>query len=374
MKKESRADAPVFLTSNTSWYLYNFRRSTIEALQAKGQTVVCLSPNDEFSNRLEFELGVKHISVPLDGKSLGIVAELRTLRFIWNIIEHEKPKFLFNFTIKMNIYCGLVCIVKGVPFANNISGLGTAFLHDSWILSLVRLLYGIVNRRAQRLFFQNEEDLSAFRQAGLLGDAQVTLLPGSGVDLQHFSPSPLPSRGPVTFIMIARLLGDKGVREYAEACSRLHHTGANVRCLLVGPLGVSNRTAISEEEVTQWHQKGILEYVGFTDDVRPHIEEAHVLVLPSYREGMPRAVLEAAAMGRPAIVSDVAGCRQSIEPGVTGWLCDARNVDSLVNQMRNFLAMDRAKREQAGEAARRRMERMFSQEVVVMAYLDCLPK
>lgn len=362
----------VFLTSNTSWYLYNFRASTIQVLLEQGNRVICLSPPDDFSQRLVDELGVEHVALPLDGKSTGAVQELRSLRFIWAVMRRDRPDFVFNFTVKMNIYCGLVCALQKIPFANNISGLGTAFIHDSWLFRRVRQVYGLVNRRARRLFFQNEEDLSVFRDKGLLGGTPYTLLPGSGVNLQRFQASLLPEGGPFTFIMIARLLGDKGVREYAEACRQLKAEGLDVRCLLVGPLGVSNRTAISEEEVRQWQAEGIVEYPGATDDVRPLIEQAHVLVLPSYREGMPRTVLEAAAMGRPAIVTDVPGCRHAIEPEVTGWLCDVRSADSLANEMRRVMAMPPGATQKAGNSARQRMEEQFSEELVVQAYLSCL--
>ena len=362
----------VFLTSNTSWYLYNFRRSTITALREQGNQVVCLSPLDGFSQRLADELGAEHIALPLDGKSTGAVQELRSLRFIWSVMRRYRPEFVFNFTVKMNIYCGLVCALQKIPFANNISGLGTAFIHDTWLFRRVRQVYGLVNRRARQLFFQNEEDLSVFLSKELLGDTPYTLLPGSGVDLRRFQALPLPERGPFTFVMIARLLGDKGVREYAEACQLLKRDGLDVRCLLVGPLGVSNRTAISQDEVSRWQADGVLEYAGATDDVRPLIEQSHVLVLPSYREGMPRTVLEAAAMGRPAIVTDVPGCRQSIEPNTTGWLCEVRSSVSLAQQMKQVAGMPATDLQRAGLAARQRMEEQFSEDVVVDAYLDCL--
>lgn len=362
----------VFLTSNTSWYLYNFRRSTIHALREQGYRVVCLSPPDDFSQRLVTELAAEHIALPLDGKSTGAVKELRSLWFVWQVLRQYRPGFVFNFTVKMNIYCGLACALQKIPFANNISGLGTAFIHDSWLLRRVRQLYGLVNRQARTLFFQNEEDLAVFRDQGLLGDTPFVLLPGSGVDLQRYQALPLPDSGSFTFIMIARLLGDKGVREYAEACRLLHAQALNVRCLLVGPLGVSNRTAITADEVNRWQTEGGLEYLGAVDDVRPLIAQAHVLVLPSYREGMPRTVLEAAAMGRPAIVTDVPGCRQAIEPEVTGWLCEVRNPASLAQQMQRVLHMDGEKLQDAGRAARTRMENRFNEKVVVQAYLDCL--
>lgn len=362
----------VFLTSNTSWYLYNFRKSTIRALQDQGYKVVCLSPQDDFSQRLVDELGAEHVALPMVGKSTGLVQELRSLLFIWQTFRHYRPVFVFNFTIKLNLYGGLACTVLRVPFANNISGLGTAFIHDSWLFRRVRQVYGWVNRRARHLFFQNEEDLAVFRDAGLLGNTPMTLLPGSGVDLQRFTFQPLPEAEPITFVMIARLLGDKGVREYAGACRLLKEKGVAARCLLVGPLGVSNHSAVSEAEVAGWQEEGGLDYRGATDDVRPVIAKSHVLVLPSYREGMPRTVLEAAAMGRPAIVTDVPGCRQAIEAGKTGWLCEVRSEASLAEQMLAFIAMGEGGRQQAGVAARARMEASFSEARVVQAYLDCL--
>jgi glycosyltransferase involved in cell wall biosynthesis len=362
----------VFLTSNTSWYLYNFRRSTIQALREQGTQVICLSPRDDFSHRLVDELGAEHIELQLDGKSTGAMQELRSLRFIWKVMRQYQPDFVFNFTVKMNIYCGLACALQKIPFANNISGLGTAFIHDSWLFRRVRQVYGLANRQARHLFFQNKEDLTVFRAKGVLGDTPFTLLPGSGVDLQRFAASPLPDAGPFTFIMIARLLGDKGVREYAAATAMLQERGVNVRCLLLGQLGVSNHTAITAKEVDAWQAQGSIDYLGKTDDVRPYIGQAHVLVLPSYREGMPRTVLEAAAMGRPAIVTDVPGCRHAIEPEVTGWLCEVRNARSLAEKMQRVVEMSSEERQRAGDAARRRMEAEFSEERVVRAYLDCL--
>jgi glycosyltransferase involved in cell wall biosynthesis len=292
----------------------------------------------------------------MDGKSVSLLKESACVSALYHLIKRLQPTIVFNSTIKMNVYGGLCCWLLGVPFANNISGLGTAFIHDSWLFRRVRQVYGMVNRRALHLFFENDEDLEVFRSSGMLGN----------------TPSRLPASDNVTFLMIARLLGDKGVREYAAAASALRKQGVNARCLLLGQLGVSNRTAITEEEVDAWQSKGSIEYLGETDDVRPFIRQAHALVLPSYREGMPRTVLEAAAMGRPAIVTDVPGCRHAIEPGVTGWLCEVRSAESLAAQMQRFVEMDPADRQAAGDAARRRMEAHFSEDVVVRAYLDCL--
>ncbi len=334
---------------------------------------MCLSPADLYSKRLESELGAKHRSLGLEGKSTSLVAEMRSFLHAWRVIRQEMPDMVFNFTVKMNVYCGLVCAIRSIPFANNVSGLGTAFLHESWLFRRVRQLYGFVNRRAQHLFFQNEEDLAEFRRRGLLGDTAHTLLPGSGVDLNRFRLVPMPEGKPTTFILIGRLLGDKGVREYAQAAEILRTQGVDVRCLLLGPLGTSNRTAIRDGEIADWEECGAIEYLGQADDVRPMISESHVLVLPSYREGMPRTVLEAAAMGRPAIVSDVPGCRQAIVENSTGWFCKVKNARSLAQQMARVAEIPLTDLQQIGEAARRNVESKFDEREVVDAYVGCLP-
>ena len=361
----------VVLVSNTSWYLYNFRRGTLCALREAGFSVVALSPTDPFSQRLEDELGVRHQHLNLDGKGTSVLGEGRSFVSLALTLRRMKPAFVFNFTVKANIYSGLACRALGIAYANNVSGLGTAFLHDSWLFRRVRALYGFANRGARRVFFQNQEDHRLFHAHGLLKATPTTVLPGSGMDLTRFAFSPLPD-GPLTFVMVARLLGDKGVREYAGAAAQVRKAHPDVRCLLVGPLGISNRTAITADEVTAWVNAGQLAYAGETDDIQPFIRQAHVLVLPSYREGMPRTVLEAAAMGRPAIVSDVPGCRHAIRADETGWLCEVRSADSLAQQMLNAVKRPREHLAEAGLKARALMEAEFDEAIVIRAYLSCL--
>ena len=340
-------------------------------MREAGFSVVALSPTDQFSQRLEDELGVRHQHLNLDGKGTSVLGEGRSFVSLALTLRRMKPAFVFNFTVKANIYSGLACRALGIAYANNVSGLGTAFLHDSWLFRRVRALYGFANRGARRVFFQNQEDHRLFHAHGLLKATPTTVLPGSGMDLTRFAFSPLPD-GPLTFVMVARLLGDKGVREYAGAAAQVRKAHPDVRCLLVGPLGISNRTAITADEVTAWVNAGQLAYAGETDDIQPFIRQAHVLVLPSYREGMPRTVLEAAAMGRPAIVSDVPGCRHAIRADETGWLCEVRNADSLAQQMLNAVKRPREQLAEAGLKARALMEAEFDEAIVIRAYLSCL--
>ncbi|UYG06316.1 glycosyltransferase family 4 protein [Halomonas sp. M4R1S46] len=370
--RELSRQAVVVLVSNTSWYLYNFRRGTIVALRKAGYRVVALAPEDEYSHCLVEELGIVYVPLPMEGKGTRLLGEGRSLLTLASMLQRLKPAFVFNFTVKANIYSGLACRMLGIPYANNVSGLGTAFLHDSWLFRRVRSVYGVANRGARRVFFQNQEDHDLFLSHGLLRATLTTVLPGSGMDTTRFTFSPLPVPDPFTFVMIARLLGDKGVREYVQAAGQVRAAHPDSRFLLIGPHGASNCTAITEAEVQRWQASGVVEVLGEQCDVRPFIQRAHVLVLPSYREGMPRTVLEAAAMGRPAIVSDVPGCRQSIVAGRTGWLCEVKSADSLAQCMRRCIALPRAELQAAGEAARTRIEAEFDERIVVAAAFDCL--
>ena len=229
-------NSTVVITSNTSWYLLKFRKGTILRLLAKGYRVVCLAPLDPYSEKLE-DLGAEFISVPLEGKSVGPVREFKSLLAIYFIVRKLKPAFVYNHTIKMNLYVGLSCRLLGVPYSNNVSGLGTVFLHKGLAYYLAQKLYGFTNGGAQTVFFQNEEDRNTFLDLGLVVEDKTALLPGSGIDLKAYAFKPIPEAKPFVFIMIARLIADKGVREYVDAARtvRAGAAGEKPRFILVGP-------------------------------------------------------------------------------------------------------------------------------------------
>ncbi len=362
----------IVLVSNTSWFIYNFCRGLLTTLKRQGLEVICLAPHDEYSSRLVREFGIAFHAMPMDGKSTGAWGEAKCLFWLFRRLHELSPDFVLNYTIKANIYSGLACRLLRLPYVNTITGLGTAFLHDAWLFRQARRLYGAANAGALQVFFLNSDDLQLFADTGLLSAVDYRLLPGAGIDVTRFAFAPLPTELPFTFVMVARLLGDKGVREYVRAAESVRQRYPESRFLIVGPKGVSNRTAITEDEISVWRQRGVIEYVGAQEDVRPWLRQAHVLVLPSYREGMPSTVLEAAAIGRPAIVSDVPGCRQAVVAGETGWLCQAKDADSLAERMLACLELPHSTLAEAGMVARRRVEREFSQEIVISGYLACL--
>ena len=363
---------PVVLIANTSWYLYNFRQGTINALREGGHSVVCLAPPDSYSDRLESELGAAFMPLNIAGSNRGLFREGLSLLEVVRALRKLRPAFVFNFTIKANVYAGIVCRLLRVPYANNVTGLGTAFLYDTFMNRLVRRLYLWANGGAAHVFFQNPEDRALFVSSGFPDTVPVTLLPGSGVDLNHFSAEPMPE-GSLRFVMIARLLGDKGVREYVEAARLVKRKAPDCRFDLVGPVGVANDSAITEEEIRAWQAEGAVAWHGETDDVRQWLSQSHVFVLPSYYpEGRPRAVLEAAASGRPAVVADMPGCRHAIESGETGWLVPPRDSRALADVLLDLARGPRDRIQQAGIAARRLAEERFSEQVVVDAYLSCV--
>ena len=207
---------------------------------------------------------------------------------------------------------------------NTITGLGTAFLKDDLRQKLVRMLYRISQRSAFRIFFQNAEDQRMFVEAGLVPTGRDVYIPGSGVDLQRFDFKPLPARSSLRFLLIARLLRDKGVVEYVEAARMLKRKFPEAEFQLLGFLDADNHSAVSRADVEQWVAEGVVNYLGKTDNVVPFMEAADCVVLPSYREGLPKTLIEAAAVGRPLVATDVVGCRDVVKDGFNGFLCEAK--------------------------------------------------
>ncbi|HEX6660796.1 MAG TPA: glycosyltransferase family 4 protein, partial [Sphingomicrobium sp.] len=314
------------------------------------------------------ELPVERIAIDIDRSGRNPLADFALLLKYRGILKRVRPCAYLGFTIKPNIYGSMAARSLGIPAIANISGLGTVFIKRGPLLALVTSLYRFALGRAAVVFFQNPDDRALFIERRFVHPDKARLLPGSGVDLQHFAAVPL-TEDPVTFLFIGRILGDKGIRELAEAARSL---GIGVQ--LLGPIDEGNRTSIGRAELERWVREGVFEYLGETDDVRPFIEKATAVVLPSYREGLPRSLLEAGAMGRPLIATDVPGCREVVEDGVNGILCAVRDSASLAQAMKRFAEMPGEERAAMGSASRRKIETKFSEDVVIGAYLDALGK
>jgi glycosyltransferase involved in cell wall biosynthesis len=281
---------------------------------------------------------------------------------------------VLSFTPKGNIYAGLAARAVGVPIIPNVSGLGTGFIRGGVLQRVQQTLYREAFVTASIVFFQNEDDSRLFEQLGVVRPEQVRLLPGSGVDCRHFMAKPLAEREPgeAHLLFVGRLLGDKGVRELADAMRlvRRHHPAVSLT--LLGDLGAANRTAITPSEVAGWEAEGLLRHIARTNDVRPFLADADAVVLPSYREGMPRSLLEAAATGRPLLAANVPGCRELVTDGGNGLLFEARSAESLASAITQFAATPIAERRRWGQAARQLAETKFDERHVTRAYVDLI--
>jgi len=331
--------------------LLNFRGPLIRTLRASGATVTALAPDfDDATRQTLGEWDVKCHQVPLSRRGLNPLEDLQTLRAMAVKLRALRPDLLLTYTIKPNIWGAFAAERAGVPSIACVTGLGYAFsaeggsLRERAVRAMGRRLYARATRRNARVIFQNSNDRDDFIAAGCLADIEkARIVNGSGVDMDHYARVPLPD-APV-FLMISRLLGEKGVREYAEASIALKALHPEARCLLAGFMD-AGLDAIAQDEVNHWTTEG-LEYLGPQDDVRPVLAEASVYVLPSYREGTPRSVLEAMAMGRPVITTDAPGCRETVHDLKTGFLVPVRDAGAVVNRM-SLLAADAALRERMG--------------------------
>jgi glycosyltransferase involved in cell wall biosynthesis len=360
----------IAIVANTSWYVYNFRRNLMLALQQDGHRVVAVGGDGEFARRLSDE-GFAHHPVPFSGAGVHPLWEAATVWSLHRALQRERVDLVLSYTPKGNIYAALAGLASRRRQVMNVSGLGRAFSRKSVLSRLVASLYRVTMDRADWVFFQNAEDRQLFVERGFVAAARCARLPGSGVDLQAFTAAPMPQRpdGTFMFLMVARLLWDKGVREYVDAARMLRRQWPNTRFRLLGPLDDSARTGVPRATLEGWVREGVIDYAGQTDDIRPYLRDADCVVLPSvYREGVPRTLLEAAATARPVITTNSVGCRDAVDPGRSGLLCRGGDAADLAAQMSWMLSMPQAARRAMGAAGRAKMEHEFDEGLVIDAY------
>jgi glycosyltransferase involved in cell wall biosynthesis len=371
--RSASGPATIVIAANGAWNIANFRRPLVEGLLAAGWRVMAVAPDDGHAGAVE-ALGAEFVSISIDNSGTSITRDARLLFDYLFILRKIDPQVFLGFTVKPNIYGSLAAGLLGIRTVNNISGLGTAFMGGGLLNRLVSWLYRWSLRKSARVFFQNPHDRALFVDRRLVRADQAGLLPGSGIDLERFRPSlqPRPAAKPFRFLFVGRLLRDKGLVEYAEAARLLRPRWPDVEFAILGFAGSDNRSAVPIAEVERWRAEGLVDYLGDTDDVRPFLAEADCVVLPSYREGLPRSLLEAAAMAVPLVATDVPGCRDLVTDGDNGLLCEVRSAASLAAAMEAMLKLDPAERQAMGQRGRARVERDFDQAIVVDAYLEAV--
>ena len=362
----------VAIALNTAWNLVNFRSGLIKALVSRGYEVVAVAPEDGYASQLQ-TLGCRYLPLPMDNKGTHPGRDLLLLVRFFTLMRAEKPDVFLGYTVKPNVYGSLAAHALRIPVINNVAGLGTVFIKGGWLNQLVRGLYRIALSRSAKVFFQNDDDRRLFVSGGLVSETVTDRLPGSGVDLVKFRPSPLPARHVVRFLLIARMLWDKGVGEFVEAARLLKQRGIDADCCLLGFLDVQNPAAISRKQIDDWVAEGVVRYLGVSDNVQNEIAQADCIVLPSfYREGTPRTLLEAAAMARPIVTTDSVGCRDVVDNGVNGFLCKPKDASDLADKMRRIVSMSPAEREFMGLRGREKVESEFDEQIVINKYLSAI--
>lgn len=372
----------ILLFANTDWYLYNFRRSLALAFKEAGHEVLLLSPPGPYGERLQAH-GLRWVPAPMQRLSLNPLRELRFLVWLIRLIRRENIDLMHGFTIKCAVYGALAARLAGNrPRVSAVAGMGYVFTSQSMKARLLRpvvrwILRAALGGRSSRLILQNGDDVAVFEQARLIDRSHIRLIKGSGVDLTRFVPlrktvSPPPFR----VVLPARLLWDKGVGELVEASRQLKARGVAVEVLLAGEPDAGNPAAVSEDEIYRWQAADLVEWLGKVDDMPGLFQAVHAVVLPSYREGLPKSLIEAAGCALPLVTSDVPGCREVVIDAVDGLLVPVRDAAALADAIER-LAGDPVLCRRLGEAARRKAEAEFDERIVIertmAVYQELLP-
>lgn len=362
----------VSLVCNTGFAIYTYRQGFIRMLVAKGVRVVVLAPRDRTFPLLE-AMGCECIDLPVASKGTNPLHDLRTLAALYRHYRTIRPNVVFHYTIKANIYGSVAAWLARVPSIAVTTGLGYVFIQKSRAATIAKALYRFAFRFPREVWFLNRDDEQAFLRERLLAHPErARLLHGEGVDIDQFALTPLPRNERFTFVLIGRLLWDKGVGEYVEAARRLREGYPHARFQLLGPVGVDNPSAITQADIDGWIDEGAIEYLGEAHDVRPIIAAADCVVLPSYREGVPRTLMEASAMGRPIVATDVPGCREVVDDGVTGLLCEVKDAQSLSAKLAQILTMNEDARREMGLRGREKVMAEFDEALVIERYRQTL--
>ena len=361
----------VAIVINTSWNIYNFRMGLIKSLKANGIKVYTVAPEDEYSPLL-IENDCNYTPVTMDNTGTNPLRDLKLTYRLYKIYKKIQPDLILHFTIKPNIYGTAAATLLGIPVINNVSGLGTIFMKDNMVNSLAKFMYKLAFRYPKRVFFQNGDDRALFIKEKLIKAEITELVPGSGIDLERFIPKEFKKNKEFTFLLISRLIYDKGIIEYVEAVKSLKLKGISAKFQLLGAPDPSHKRGITSKMLEQWINNDIIEYLGTTDDVRQFIDNADCIVLPSYREGTPRTLLEAASSGKPIVATNVPGCNHVVENNYNGFLCNLKDAEDLAVKMYNMLLLNEDALELMGKNGRKKVEKQFDEKFVVEKYLESI--
>ena len=350
----------ILVLANNDVGLYQFRRELLSEMIGRGHEVYISLPDGELVSPLR-EMGCHFIDTPIDRRGINPATDLKLFSAYRRLLREIKPDLVVTYTIKPNIYGGISCRLSKIPYAANITGLGTAFQKKGALRTLVTLMYRTALKKSKTVFFENAGNMQTLQGERIVRREQCCLLSGAGVNLDHYQPAEYPTDDPpVRFLFIGRVMREKGIDELFGAMERLH--AENIHCVL-DVLG--NYEEDYAEAIERYTAAGWLRYHGYQKDVRPFIVDSHCFVLPSYHEGMANTNLECAATARPIITSNIHGCKEAVIDGESGFLCEPKNADSLYEAMKRFSALSADERRKMGLRGREHMEQTFDKKIVV---------
>lgn len=364
MAQDLLTKTKILIITNHSYMLYQFRKELIQALMKEHEVVLSMpfvGHEEDFK-----AMGIKCIDTPIDRRGMNPKTDLKLLHTYKRLIKEELPDLVITYSIKPNIYAGLVCRSMGIPYCANVQGLGTAFQSKKTAM-FVTMLYKMALKKARTVFFENETNAQEFINRNILKRDHITVLHGAGINLDKFSYVPYPSNDTFHFLYLGRIMKEKGIDELFSSIRRLKEDNESFILDLVGFFEDEYKDQVEELE-----KLGIVKFHGFQSDPRPFYSSSDAIVLPSYHEGMSNVLLEGASTGRPLITSHIPGCQEAVEDKVTGYLTEVKNPDDLYKKMKDMLHLTSSQREEMGKQGRSKMEREFDKKQVVKETIDAL--
>lgn len=363
----------IVIVDNSTWNIFNFRLPLIKRLKAAGCQIVVAAPLDEFIHYLNDSYFTRHIPLRyLDPQGNNPFNDLLAIWELCAIYQREKPDLILHYTIKPNVLGNIAAKLAGKPSFSVVTGLGYPFLHKSFASRIAPLLYRLAFKFVEKVIFYNPDDRTLFLKKKLVDRHKTVIIQSSGVNTNHFRPLPKPDDHTFVFLFIGRLLYDKGLAEYVEAAKEVRAVEPRAECWVVGPFFSGNPSAVQKEVMLKWVQEKHIRYFGEVNDVRKYIKQADVMVLPTYREGVPRSVLEAMAMGKPIVTTSTAGAKETVRHGENGLLVPVKNAPALAEAMLSLMRMKPNLLEEMGKQSRKIALRKFDDRVIAEKFISVI--
>jgi len=360
------------VVSNTTLTVRNFRAGLMQFLQNKGYDVVFSAQDNGYAQEIS-KKGFQYFPFDLDRKGTNFITDLKLIYSLYKLYINEKPDIILHYTIKPNVYGSIAAKLSGIPCINTITGLGYVFSKKNPVYYLVKLLYKISGILASQTFFQNKDDMNLFLKLGLIAKNKAILVNGSGVNTDFFNPDfcrrMSKKEGEFIFLFTGRILWDKGIGELIEAAKLTKQKYQSAQFWLVGIIDSGNPSGIGEDRIRDWEKEGLIIYKGEVKDIRPFICQSDCLVLPSYREGIPRSLLEALAMEKPIITTNAVGCREVVEDGVNGFSVPVKDSHALFNAFSKMVELPMEARLKMGKAGCEKIRKEFDEHIINTVYL-----